>query len=66
MVHRDLLQVDKTAPEDKVLLGNEQKCRQDPDMDSHIRLCDHHDLEKGTQDRAVDLRNPTGFEHQHI
>lgn len=66
MVHRDLLQVDKTAPEDQILLGNDQKRGQDPDMDSHNRIYDHHDLEKGTQDRTVDLLNPTGFEHQHI
>lgn len=66
MVRRDLLQVDKTAPEDQVLLGNEQKRRQDPDLDSHLGIRDHNDPEKGTGDRTVDLRNPTGFERQHI
>jgi len=47
MVHRDLLQVDKTASEDKILSGHNKKCGQDPDMDSHYRMYDHYDSEKG-------------------
>ena len=66
MVRRDVLQVDKTAPEDQVLLGNDQKRGQDPDLDSDLGIRDHHDPEKGTRDRTLDLRNPTGFERQHI
>ncbi len=50
MAFGQLLQVDKTAPEDKILLGNDQKCGQDPDIDSHHRICDRHYPEKETQD----------------
>lgn len=60
---RTVLQADETAPEDKILLGNEPQCGQGPDL-----LCDHCLLSGGSSGQQIEfraeyLRNITDIEY---
>lgn len=54
--------MDQTTFENKEILGAFRKCRQNPNLDSNLRLSNCCTFEKATQIRAKSLRNSTNFE----
>lgn len=66
MESRIILQMDKIAPKNKVILRYIRKCGQDTDMDSNLNICYGSNPTKRTEDRTQSVFNSTNFERVSI
>jgi hypothetical protein len=62
LADRAVFQVDKAASQDQILLWHHRKCREDPAMDRHLRLCPRGNRKEDTESQPQPLHNFTGSE----
>ena len=58
--------MDKTAFENKIILGPKSKCCKNSNLECNFGLCNCAYLKKETKANTINLLNSTDFEHKHI
>ena len=61
-----VLQMDQATPAHQVVFRHLRECRQDANMDSHIRLCPGRHHKKAAQHQAQSLHNSTNIERHRF
>jgi len=64
MESRTLLQVDKTTPKSKIILGNIHQCSEDPNLHRYYYLHADGSHQKQAQIYSIELRNTANLEHR--